>query len=526
MTRDVVVIGAGHNSLTAACYLARAGCDVEVVERDTVVGGAVSTVERFPGYRVDRGSSLHILIRHTGIVEDLRLTECGLCYRDCDPWGFAPFDDAALTFSVDLDRTCASIDEVCGARDADAYAAFVDTWRTRNLRLLEAFQHPPTPARVGRTLAGLSRGRSATAVAGEFLAPADTLLDRSFTDERLKTALAWLGAQAGPPPHEPGTANQVGWTTLLHERPPGRPVGGSGMLSTALAARFASYAGTLRLGDPVTAITTAGGQVTGVRTAGGEHIAARAVLAGCHIATTLELLGDRRLLEVARGLRVGNGIGMVARVGARGLPNYPADRTGTGATAAMQLLAPSRQALRTAYGEYLAGQPPARPPVVVMTHSPLDDTVAPAGRHSVTVWGQWHPYQLTGGRSWDALREDAGDRLLAAVEGVAPGFRAGIEHLVVQTPLDLERELGLRRGNVMHLEMAVDAMFGWRPHPGWSGYRGPVPRLFLCGASTHPGGTVFGASGRSAARVVLRELGRRPAQPRRNTRRSTPPPTR
>ena len=117
--RDVVVVGAGHNALVAACYLAREGLDVEVLERSEVVGGAVSTVERFPGYLMDRGSSAHIMIRHTGIIEELRLAEAGLTYQDLDPWAFAPFatpdgGQEALTFSVDLDTTCTSIAAVCG----------------------------------------------------------------------------------------------------------------------------------------------------------------------------------------------------------------------------------------------------------------------------------------------------------------------------------------------------------------------------------------------------------------------------
>ncbi|MGZ4582637.1 MAG: phytoene desaturase family protein, partial [Nocardioidaceae bacterium] len=120
--RDVVVVGSGHNALVAACYLAKEGLDVEVVERDTVLGGAVSTVQRWPGYLVDRGSSAHIMIRHTGIVEDLDLADCGLTYLDLDPWGFAPFgppdDQQAITFHVSLDKTCASIAAVCGERDA------------------------------------------------------------------------------------------------------------------------------------------------------------------------------------------------------------------------------------------------------------------------------------------------------------------------------------------------------------------------------------------------------------------------
>src|SRR5205085_7460957 len=121
----ILIIGSGHNALVAACYLARAGHPVEVLERDDIIGGAVSTVERFPGHLVDRGSSAHIMIRHTGIIEDLDLAACGLAYLDLDPWGFAPFGTAgeqqAITFYADLDRTCASVEAVCGARDADAY---------------------------------------------------------------------------------------------------------------------------------------------------------------------------------------------------------------------------------------------------------------------------------------------------------------------------------------------------------------------------------------------------------------------
>ena len=180
-----MVVGAGHNALVAACYLARAGLDVEVVERDSVVGGAVSTVERFPGYRMDRGSSAHIMIRHTGIVEDLRLAEVGLVYQDLDPWGFAPFGEAALTFWVDLDRTCASIAAVCGEADADAYRRFVDLWRAHNERIFAAFQAPPTARNVGRALWKL--GGPGMETARQFLQPADALLDAQFTDERFKS---------------------------------------------------------------------------------------------------------------------------------------------------------------------------------------------------------------------------------------------------------------------------------------------------------------------------------------------------
>ncbi len=496
-----VVVGAGHNGLVAACYLARAGWDVEVVERDTVLGGAVSTVERWPGYRVDRGSSAHVMVRHTGIIEDLALD---VTYQDLDPWGFAPFPDGNLTFHVDLDRTCASIEALCGSKDAAAYRAFALDWGQRNTRVFEAFQGPPTPARLGRAIWGAGRGTGLDGLelSRQFLTSADSLLDSLFDDERLKTALAWMGSQSGPPTHEPATADLVGWNAVMHQRAPGHPVGGSGRLSEALAARLSSYGGRVRLGDGAAEITTTGARVTGVRTDSGDHLPAEVVVGACHVLTTLELASSEHLEHVRRTTRVGNGIGMVVRLATTGLPVYPGATDET--YRAMQLLAPSRQALRRAHGEWNAGLPPTEPAALVMTHSAFDDTLAPAGRHTVTVWGQWHPYALANGETWPGIREREAEKLVAAVERVAPGFAATVEHVHVQDPEDLERELGLRQGQVMHLEMGLDQMFSWRPSPGLSRYRVPgTEGLYLCGASTHPGGGVFGASGRSAARTVL-----------------------
>jgi phytoene dehydrogenase-like protein len=498
----VVVVGAGHNGLVAACYLAREGLDVEVVERDAVAGGAVSTVERWPGYRVDRGASAHIMIRHTGIVEDLDLD---VEYLDLDPWGFAPFGDDSITFHVDLDATCASIEKACGTRDAVAYRAFVADWSARNVTVFDAFQRPPTTPNLGRGMWGLRRGTGlgSAELARQFLTSADALLDAHFVDERLKTALAWLGAQSGPPTHEPATADLVGWNTVNHLLAPGHPRGGSGMLSEALVARLQSYGGRVRLGDGAAGVTRAGDRVTGVLTESGDHLQAATVLGACHVLTTLELLADQPLLDRARRtIRTGNGIGMVVRLATSDLPRYP---TATEQTyRALQLLAPSRQALRRAHGEYNAGLPPTEPAALAMTFSAFDDTLAPPGHHTVTVWGQWHPYALSNGEHWDQIAEREAAKLIDAVERQAPGFASSVHDVHVQTPLDLERELGLRRGQVMHVDMSIDQMFLWRPLPELAGYRVPgTEGLYLCGASTHPGGGVFGASGRSAARAVL-----------------------
>ncbi|MGH8909169.1 MAG: phytoene desaturase family protein [Egibacteraceae bacterium] len=508
--RDVVIVGAGHNALVAACYLAREGLDVEVVERRSVVGGAVSTVERFPGYQMDVGSSAHIMVRHTGIVEELDLASVGLEYQDLDPWGFAPFGEDAIAFHVDLGETCDSIAAVCGQADAEAYARFAADWGDRNERVFAAFQSPPTGSRLGRHLLGIGRasGLGGLELSRQFLTSGDQLLDEHFTDERLKTALAWLGAQSGPPTHEMATADLVGWNMLLHRLPPGHPKGGSGMLSVALARRLSSAGGVVRLGDGVLRIIARDGAVQGVQTASGERIAAATVVAGCHVLETLDLVhgAEPGWAEVAerarRRIRVGNGIGMVVRLACSDLPRYPGSLGGK-EWRALQLVAPSRQFLRRAHGEFMAGLPPTRPAALAMTFSAFDDTIAPPGKHNVTIWGQWHPYELSNDERWDEIREREGTKLVRAVNAVAPGFADGVERMFVQTPLDLERELGLRRGQVMHIEMGLDQMFAWRPTAELSTYRTPIAGLYLTGASTHPGGGVFGASGRSAARVVL-----------------------
>jgi len=496
VTRDVVVIGGGHNGLVAACYLARAGLDVEVIERDVVVGGAVSTVERWPGVRVDRGSSLHVMIRHTGIVEDLDLASCGLDYVDVDPWAVSWHDGGALRFAVDVGETWASIAALCGAETADAYASFVDEWSPRVDALLSSFHRAPTVGGLGRAFWPL--GRAGASVARDFLQPADALLDATFDDERLKAALAWWAAQAGPPPHEPGTAPMLATALLMHRRAPGRPRGGSGMLTVALARRLGQLGGTVRTGDGVVSLQRMG-KGWSVSTESGDRVGTRRVLSACHVTTLLDLLGDAQ--HRAR-LRIGTGMGMVLRALTDRLPAYSVDVDGV--HRGMQLFAPTRQVLRSAYGDYLRGAPPSDPPLLVMTPTATDPSLAPAGRHVVTVWTQWHPRDLP----WDDLRQRETDRLIASLDRHAPGFEASVVDTLLQTPADLERELGMHAGNVMHLEMTLDAMFALRPLPGWSSYRAPLPGLYLCGASTHPGGGVSGASGRSAAHVLLKDVRR------------------
>jgi phytoene dehydrogenase-like protein len=520
---DVVVVGAGHNGLVAACYLARTGLAVEVVERDEVLGGAVSTVERWPGVRVDRGSSAHVIVRHSGIVEELGLAAHGLRYVDCDPWGFAPApspgapgpDGRPLVFSVDLDATCASITAACGPADAAAYRRFVEVWRPRGRAVVAAFGDRPSPGRLARAfwpLGAPAEGRPRTSggdLAADFLGSGDALLDRWFTSERLKAALAWFGAQSGPSMSEPGTAAMVGWVALLHDVPPGHPVGGSGGLTEALRRRLVADGGRVTLGDGAARLLVAGGRVTGVETESGRRIAADAVVAACHVGTTRALAGRHAPPALATAdPPLGNGFGLVVRALTDAPPRYPGVPAEVSA-AGLQLLCTDRAALAAAAGDWRAGRLPRDPVPLAMCFSASDGTLAPPGRHVVTVWGQWYPYALADGGDWDALADREAERLVAAVDRFAPGFAASVQRLYVQTPLALERELSLPRGNVMHVEMGLASMFSLRPTPALAGYRVPgLAGLYLAGASTHPGGGVSGNSGRTAARTLLAD--RRP----------------
>ncbi|UGT54529.1 phytoene desaturase family protein [Nocardia asteroides] len=504
-----VVVGSGHNALVAACYLARAGRRVTVLERDEVPGGAVSTVERFPGHLVDRGSSAHIMIRHTGIIEELELARFGLRYLDCDPWGFTPSDGVRppIVFHRDLDATCASIAAACGARDADAYRRFVAVWGERSARVMRSFGGPPTPGRLLRSFWGLDARDGGSALSREFLQTGDALLDHWFDDERLKASLAWFGAQSGPPMSEPGSAPMAGFAALMHRLPPGRAVGGSGALSAALIARLRADGGELCLGDAVTVLRR-DGEGWRVRTESGRELRADTVIAGSHILTTLDLLraGDfdaGTLDDWQRRIRVGPGIGMVVRVATDRLPEYPGASAAESARG-LQFLVSDRNQLRLAHGAAMGGVLPPRPVVLAMSFSALDPSIAPPGEHQLSLWAQWHPYALADGSDWAAHAEREADRVIAEVERYAPGFASSVRQRFVQTPVDLEREMGLRGGNVMHVEMSLDQMMLWRPLPELSGQRVPgAPGLYLTGASTHPGGGVSGASGRSAARLLL-----------------------
>jgi len=520
---DVIVVGGGHNGLTCAGYLAKAGKRVLVLERRPIVGGAVCTEEVIPGYKIDVGSSAHIMIHLTPIVRDLELERHGLEYIDMDPYAFYPQPDGsgAIAFYRDVEKTCQSIASV-SPRDAEAYRKFLAFWTPLNEAVFDAFLNPPSPARlfgsVARSVPRLPTGeRNPLEITRRLFTSYAQLINETFESSAMRAAMTWLAAQSGPPPDEIGAGDFFGWHSMLHQSGAKHPRGGSGMLTQAMARSLQHMGGEVVLDAPVRRIVVEDGRVRGVETEDGQHYSAPVVISNAHVLTTmLGLVGPEHLpsATVARlnNIRIGNGFGMTVRCAAEELPDYIAAPSGGRPHEShhgLQLLSPSMDYVRRAYEDYLRGEPSHDPAVIAMTFSAIDPDVAPPGKHTVFLWSQYFPYELSGGRQWDDIREQTADNILEVLYRYAPNMRGKIIDRFIQTPLDLERRIGLLRGNVMHVEMSFDQMFFFRPLPELAGYRTPVRGLYLTGASTHPGGGVFGASGMNAARVVAADTRRR-----------------
>lgn len=506
---DVITVGAGHNALIASAYLAQAGYRVAVFERRAIVGGAVATTELVPGYRFDLGGSAHILIRLTPIVEELGLSRFGLTYIDIDPLFFAPFPDGdAVIIYRDAEKTAHAL-EAKFPGEGEAYRRFLRDWQPFASAVKELFLSSPSPLNLGRQMV-FSR-----AFRGDWkralplvLKPYGEVVDHYFTEEKIKAPLVWMAAQSGPPPTEPLSGPFVLWHPLYHLGGMARPKGGSGMLTQALAAHITAHGGAIFTGAPVTRIAVEGGRATGV-VSGGQAYTARAVLAGAHALETFTKLLDPEVRPPgASAMRVGNGFGAIVRLALSDKIRYAA-HPGDEARRALQLICRDRAQLNAAYGDYLKGQPSREPAIVAMSFSAVDETLAPPGGEVLWLWAQYFPYELAGGMAWDAIADEVAASILEAFEVYAPGTKAKVVGSLFQHPVWLERELGLYRGNVMHLEMSLDQMFMLRPLLGMAEYRTHLKGLYLTGASTHPGGGIMGASGRNAARVLLRDLERK-----------------
>ncbi len=524
----IAFVGAGHNGLVCATLLARRGLKVSMYERRHQVGGPVTTEEVWPGYRVSVASFWMSLFQPKVMME-LDLCRRGLEVLPTPP-GLHPFaDGSSLVFWDDEARLVEEIRRFSSA-DAQAYPRFlrhmerlIPTLR----RLLFEIPLDPTSGRftdLARAAALAWRFRD---VAGQFNDVFDLLtlsaydfLRRWFVSETMLTAFGCYASGSGGniSPKTPGSAYVLARPMLRDGKtaagPGGLVRGGMGGIANALLSAARDAGVEVRLDSPVEGIAVTGGRARGVILRGGERVTADIVVANANAKTVFLKLVDRKdlpeeFVEAVGRIRTQSSCFKI-NVAAHALPQWTAwSSRGLDSYPGSVTLAEDLDELEAAFDCARHGAIADRPYLWILAPSAFDASVAPPGRHILSIFGGHVPYQLRS-RSWDeAAREELFATVMRQIERYAPGFsREIIIHRQVLVPSDLEAMFDLPEGHVHHGELSLDQIFSRRPVPGWGGYRSPVRGLYLCGASTHPGGGVTGVPGYNAASVILAEVGR------------------
>jgi phytoene dehydrogenase-like protein len=522
---DAIVIGAGHNGLTAAAYLARAGLSTLVLERRQIVGGCCVTEEIAPGCRVSTTSYIASMLRPE-VISELRLADHGLRMIPCDPAIQVPFPDGdVVPWWTTRDRARQEFSRI-STKDATRFVE-VDDQLKKLARYLQPFFLEPPPEidassvkgwtdlfRVSKRFRGISQTEIAQLVSfltgslGEFL-------DQNYESEKMKTlflANNVYGKHGGP--YQPGTAIGLLFHLLSggeHELQGfyGHVIGGMGSITQALAASGKKLGVGIRTSAPVARIHVCNGRVGSVVLEDGTELRARIVLSNADPKRTfLGLLDSKELpedfLSAVRGIKMAGPCAKVNMV----LGEEPRF-TGTSPRAAplertFYTLVPSLEFAERCYDIAKFGEIPEELWVDCVVSSNADDSLAPPGKHILTCFVQYVPFHLRKG-NWDEMRDILGDRVVKKVAEYAPNVPGAILARQVLTPLDLERTYALTEGNIFHGDLRLDQLFFMRPVPGWSQYRTPIAGLYLCGAGAHPGGGVTGAPGRNAAHQALRD---------------------
>jgi phytoene dehydrogenase-like protein len=519
---DAIVIGGGHNGLTAAAYLARAGRKVLVLERRHVVGGAAVTEEVFPGFHFSVCSYVVSLLR-PDVIRELDLPRHGLEILPLDGT-FTPMPDGDYLWRVnDHAKTRREIARH-SKLDAEAYDEYGKAM-VQMARFVKPIldMTPPDPlARQPRELMrllSLVRRFRALPDADRYnqlqlmtMSAAD-FLDQWFETDVLKATMAasgiigtFLGVRS------PGTAY-----VLLHHymgeidgafRSWGFARGGTGAISNAIASAAREAGAEIRTGTPVVRIRTENGRATGVVLSGGDELSAQVVVSSVDPNVTfLKLLDGKDLptefVDEVRRYRLRGSSGKV-NLALDGLPDFTClSGPGRHLRGAISI-SPGVDYMERAYDQAKYGEFSERPYIDMVIPTLTDPSVAPPGRHILSCFVQYAPYKLASG-TWDEKREAFGDAVVDTIAQYAPNIRNIILHRQVVTPLDLEREWGLSEGNIFQGELTLEQLFFLRPVPGWAQYATPIRSLWMCGSATHPGGGIMGASGRNAARRILRK---------------------
>jgi phytoene dehydrogenase-like protein len=520
---DAIIIGAGHNGLVTACYLARAKWRVLVLERRPIVGGACVTEEVFPGFKVSTAAYVNSLFRKE-IIRDLRLRDYGLENLERNPSSFTPFPDRRyLLLGPDTALNHREIGKF-SARDAEAYPRY-EAMLERVASVIEPTlaMTPPNLLRpglkdfwnlfqLGRSFRKLGPGMSE---AVEILTgPARPILDRWFDSEQLKGTLATdaiIGAMASP--SVPGTA-YVLFHHVMGETNGKRGVwgyvrGGMGGLTQALAAAARDLQVDIRCDADVAKIQLTDGQVSGVVLGNGVEFSAPIVASNADAHVTFMRLLDPKVLPpdfaaAVQRIRY-DSASLKINVALSELPDFlacPGTAPGPQHRGTIHIC-PDQDYIERAYDDAKYGRPSTQPVLECTIPSVVDATVAPPGKHLMSMFIQYAPYKLQGA-TWEDLREDFADRCFDLLNDYAPNFKRSVLARQVLTPLDLEKIFNLTGGNIFQGAMPLNQLFFFRPVPGFADYRTPIRGLYLCGAAAHPGGGVMGAAGANAAREILR----------------------
>lgn len=517
---DVIVVGAGHNGLVAACYLARAGLRVTVVEAAEGIGGCTTSgalIDGAPDHIVSPGANDIITMRASTVVADLELHRHGYRELEIDPaYIWLGEDGGSIAFWRDPRRTAEEIGRY-SARDAEAYLELARIARAVAAAVVPMLTQNPTrpePRALLRAAGAVLRHpRLVAAFAPLAFASAAQAIQERFVHPSVQGALAMLAA-FGPPITSEGSGTSMVLPALIARFGLGRPVGGMQTLPDSLARALAERGGEIRPGCPVEALVVRGGAVTGVRLAGGEELTARAVLTGCDPRTALtELLPagalPERLEARARHIPTLNEGAShykldLALKGRVSLPRHQAQRRDDLDLRFPGTLIGSFDQLVAAFTDSAGGRVPDPLPVVGIVPSEADPSLAPEGQDTAYLWAGWTPHDPHGG--WDAVRED----LARSVLDFVGGWYEGIDKLEVGRRIEAWPQLTERTrvpdGNILHVDGSPLRQGPLRPARGFGGYRTPVGGLYLTGAGTHPGGSVSGIPGQIAAKVVVGDL--------------------
>jgi phytoene dehydrogenase-like protein len=521
---DVVIIGAGHNGLTCAAYLAMAGLRVKVVERRKVVGGAAVTEEFHPGFR-NSVAAYTVSLLNPQISADLRLAEHGLRIVERRAQNFLPAPDGSYLLTGE-GRTRQSVAQL-SQHDAGAIDAFsreleaiADVLRQFVLRappnivegfgigtIREAFNAMGT-ASILRKLS-LDQQRSLLDL---FTRSAGEMLDERFENDLVKALFGFdaiVGNYASP--YAAGSA----YVMLHHAFGEvngkkgvwGHAIGGMGAITQAMARAARGHGAEIETDAGVREVIVEGGRAAGVILDNGETIRAKYVASGVNpklLYTRLVPSGALASEFLARIKRWRNASGTFRmNVALSTLPSFTAlPEAGDHLTAGI-ILAPSLGYMDRAWQDARAHGWSREPVVEVLIPSTLDDSLAPEGQHVASLFCQHVAPELPDGKSWDDHREEVADLMIATVDKYAPGFAASVIGRQVLSPLDLERQFGLLGGDIFHGALTLNQLFSARPMLGHADYRGPLKGLYHCGSGAHPGGGVTGAPGHNAARVIL-----------------------